>query len=175
PRRLSSTTGAPCPSQGGRRGGLVRPRRRGTLGAMRAPTLDDLLALCVEARLLDAATAQRYFQEQDRQRARLSRDRRLAGEDAEAISALDLLASFDPRRPDGAPVGEEALTELYARRLGLPYVKLDPLELDADFVTSVLSKPFARKHSMIAVEDRGDALRVATSSPLDPLAFESVE
>src|SRR4030095_6025135 len=70
---------------------------------------------------------------------------------------------------------EDQLTEIYARRIGLPYEKLDPLQLDAEFITSVFSKPFARKHNLLARADLGSALKVATYNPFDTWALESVE
>ncbi|MCW8998681.1 MAG: hypothetical protein OQK04_08200, partial [Kangiellaceae bacterium] len=41
----------------------------------------------------------------------------------------------------------ELLTEWYAAQIKLPYVRLDPLKIDVDSVTSVMSKAFALRHN----------------------------
>jgi general secretion pathway protein E len=67
------------------------------------------------------------------------------------------------------------VTELYARIVNLPYVKLDPLKLDAALVTSAWSRAFARKHTMLALADHGGHVRVATLDPFDGWGIETAE
>ena len=88
---------------------------------------------------------------------------------------MELLASFGLKGRDGHALSEDRLTELFARRAGLPYIKLDPLELNAQFVTSVVSKPFARKHSILPLEATAEELTIATCHPFNTVALESVE
>ena len=144
---------------------------------------DELIGWLVQAGLIDSATAQDLFEGQELQLAKMVRERRIADdlppgqEDriAAGISPLELLLSFSPKGPNGEALAEDQVTELFAQRVGLPYVKLDPLELDPEMSTSVFSKPFARKHTLLALEDIGSAIRVATSNPFDRWALESVE
>jgi general secretion pathway protein E len=146
-------------------------------------TFDDLLAALVKDRVLDAGTAQDLFQKQEKQRMRLASERRRAeglapGQEAQVAASLtpvELFLSFGLKDARGEAVTEDLVTEVYAKKVGLPYVKLDPLELNPDFTTSVFSKPFARKHNLLAIADTGDALRVATHNPYDRWAIESVE
>jgi general secretion pathway protein E len=150
----------------------------------RAPvTFDELLGWLAQEGLVDATLAQDLFARQDAQRARLVHERRAAlglppGNEPQinaSITPIELFLSFGIKDEHGQGFAEDQLTELYARRIGLPYQKLDPLELDAEFITNVFSKPFARKHNLLAIADRGVALKVATCNPFDTWALESVE
>jgi len=146
-------------------------------------SFDELLGWLAQDGVIDSAAAQDLFEQQESQRARVTRDRRIAeklpvGQEqrvAQTISPIELLLSFGVADRRGDALGEDALTELFAAKVGLPYVKLDPLELDGEFVTSVFSKPFARKHTMLAIADGPKAIRVATCNPFDRWAIESVE
>ncbi|MEM9876887.1 MAG: ATPase, T2SS/T4P/T4SS family [Myxococcota bacterium] len=143
----------------------------------RGPTLNDLLGVLVQRGHLTPSGAQHVFEQEDAQRARIiaeaRRDSPRAGR--RVIPPLELLRSFDLRRPQGEPLPEDVVTEHYAALAGLPYVKLDPLELDPEVVTGAVSKPFARQHSLLAIEDRGETLVLATSHPFNPMALESLE
>jgi general secretion pathway protein E len=146
-------------------------------------TFDDLLKALVKDRVLDPTIAQELFQQQEKQRMRLVAEKRRAeglapGQEqqvAASLTPVELLLSFGLKDARGGPVTEDLVTEVYARRVGLPYVKLDPLELSPEYTTGVFSKPFARKHNMLAIADVGDAVRVATHNPFDRWAVESVE
>ena len=47
---------------------------------------------------------------------------------------------------------EERIMRALARETGLPFVKIDPLKLDAQLVTSVISRPFARRHLVVPLD-----------------------
>ncbi|MBW2458075.1 MAG: Flp pilus assembly complex ATPase component TadA, partial [Deltaproteobacteria bacterium] len=146
-------------------------------------TFDELLAFLTQEGLIDAALAQELFEQQERALAKLTRERRIAQgmppgteqQVAQTITPIELFLSFGPTDQRGERIEEDRVTEIYAKGIGMPYEKLDPLKLDAEFTTSVFSKPFARKHNLLAVEDTGAALKVATYNPFDTWALESVE
>jgi general secretion pathway protein E len=108
-----------------------------------------------------------------RQKSQLLRASGIAGTPAPA-HPIELVMSCVERDVDGQPLREDVVTEIYANIVGLPYVKLDPLKLDPDFAVRMLSKPFARKHGYLAIEERSGALVIATHNPFDKLALESV-
>jgi len=141
------------------------------------PSLSDLLGALVKAGQLAPSIAQNVFEQENSQRARLVAEARRESPKAgrRAIPPLELLLSFDLRQPDNEVLTEDVVTEHYAALAGLPYVKLDPLELDPELLTSKVSKPFARQHSLVAIEDRGDTLILATSHPFNPIALETLE
>ena len=43
------------------------------------------------------------------------------------------------------------IAQALAAHAGLPYVKINPLDLDLDVVTKAIAGPFARKHGMVAI------------------------
>ena len=151
-----------------------------SIRARAAVTFDELLGWLAQEGLLDAGQAQDLFERQESQAARLVHQKRhQAGAERDqgmaTISPIELLLSFGLRDRHGEPFKEDSLTELYAKRVGLPYEKLDPLDLDVEFTTGVFSRPFARKHGLLALKDTGETLRVATYNPFDTWALESVE
>ncbi len=154
--------------------------------SQRSPiSFDELLGFLTQEAVISATQAQDLFERQDKQRVKLVKRTRASStappgskrsEDlAATFTAIELFMSFGLEDRRGRPISEDHITELFAKHIGFPYLKLDPLKLDADFTTSVFSKPFARKHNLLAIEDTGTALKVATVSPFDTWALESVE
>src|ERR671933_309398 len=76
-----------------------------------------------------------------------------------------MAASTPPRRPALAP----------APFAGLPFVKINPLELDLDVVTGALSGPFARKHGLVALAKTDEKLTVAVSDPFAPFPADDIK
>src|SRR5262245_61940335 len=56
---------------------------------------------------------------------------------------------------------EVQIAKALAAHAGLPYVKINPLDLDLDVVTKGISGPFARKHGMVAISKAGDKITIA--------------
>ena len=48
-------------------------------------------------------------------------------------------------------VNEVQIAQALAAQAGLPYVKINPLDLDLDVVTKAIAGPFARRHGMVAI------------------------
>ncbi len=148
-------------------------------------SFEELLAGVVRAGLVPEERQSALLGMKDSQRASLVSARMIelkaagAGSAAigrpQSITPVELLLSFRERGVDDRPVREDAVMEVWAELVGLPYVKLDPLKLDPDFTIRMVSKPFARKHGYLALDEQGGALRIATSDPFDDLALESVE
>jgi general secretion pathway protein E len=63
--------------------------------------------------------------------------------------------------------GEDDITQAVARHANLPYLKINPLDLDLDVVTSALPAPFARKHTMCAVSKHGNTVTLAIANPFN--------
>ncbi len=64
-------------------------------------------------------------------------------------------------------IGEDEITQAVARHAQLPYLKINPLDLDLDVVTSALPAPFARKHTMCAVSKTGKTVTLAIANPFN--------
>ncbi len=71
---------------------------------------------------------------------------------------------------------EELIMKTLAAHWQLSFVRLDPLKLNLDVVTSKISEPFARRHLIvpIAVDDDHDLLTVAVINPWDIEALDTV-
>jgi general secretion pathway protein E len=66
------------------------------------------------------------------------------------------------------------IAEALARYAGLRFVKINPLELDLDVVTTALSGPFARRHGLIAISKTATTLTVAVHDPLAPFPIDDI-
>jgi general secretion pathway protein E len=89
---------------------------------------------------------------------------------AEVIASMGVLVSGDERRP----LTEDAITETLAEEAGLPYLKLDPLKLDLDVVTSQIPRPFAQRHLIVPVAEKDGVVTVAVADPFNLEAVESL-
>jgi general secretion pathway protein E len=90
---------------------------------------------------------------------------------AEVIAALGLGQSGDDR----FPLGERAVMQALAAHVGLPYVDLDPLKIDAKLAPQLLSRPFARRHGALIVAADERTVTVAVADPLDHALVEALE
>src|SRR5262249_33169800 len=115
-------------------------------------------------------------------RAKIGRERqkamqRLTGRvDASyTVSDPELIASFNVAIPGGdKPLNEERIAQMMARDLGIPYLKIDPLKLDSQFVTKVIAGPYAERNLVLPLERQGDRLIFAMANPYDVDLAESL-
>jgi general secretion pathway protein E len=89
---------------------------------------------------------------------------------AETLVSLGLGQGGDAR----FPLTERIVMQGLAKHVGLPYVDLDPLKIDAKLAPKLLSRPFARRHGalIIAADDRN--VTVAVADPLDLTLVEDL-
>ena len=69
---------------------------------------------------------------------------------------------------------EVQIAEALASYSGLRFVKINPLDLDLDVVTTALSGPFARRHGLIAISKNETTLTVAVHDPLAPFPLDDI-
>jgi general secretion pathway protein E len=88
---------------------------------------------------------------------------------AEIISPPELLASFnlELHNAPGKYLTEDVVTEAIAGAIGMPYLKIDPLKLDLNVVTSHIPRPFALKNLIVAVAEIGGVTTVAVADPFN--------
>ena len=70
---------------------------------------------------------------------------------------------------------EVQIAQAVAAHAGLPYVKINPLDLDLDVVTKGIAGPFARKHGMVALSKTDDTITVAVYDPFAPFPEEDIK
>jgi len=81
------------------------------------------------------------------------------------VSPIEILAELELTGPDGRRLNEDRITEVVASDAGMPYMKLDPLELDAKLITDTFSQPFARHNIVLPVKRDGPRIVVAIADP----------
>ncbi len=70
---------------------------------------------------------------------------------------------------------EVQIAQALAAEAGLPFVKINPLDLDLDIVTKALSGPFARKHGIVALSKTDTTITVAIHNPFAPFPTEDIK
>jgi general secretion pathway protein E len=70
---------------------------------------------------------------------------------------------------------ESSIAQALAGEAGLPYVKLNPLDLDLDVVTKGIAGPFARRHGMVAISKTADKITVAVHNPFAPFPVDDIK
>jgi len=63
------------------------------------------------------------------------------------------------------PLSLETLTKWFAEKIGQPYLRLDPLKIDVQKTTSVVSQAYAAKLKILPVEVNETELTIATCEP----------
>ena len=92
------------------------------------------------------------------------------------ISVIDIIDSLKIEMPGQKDkfLTEEIVTREIARHLNLPFLKIDPLELDSDVVTKFIPRPYAIKHQMVAVRQSGNTLTISTSDPFEREGIDGI-
>ncbi len=90
---------------------------------------------------------------------------------AEVLASMGLGQGGDPR----FPLSERAIMQTLAQHVGLPFVDLDPLKIDAKLAPKLLSRPFARRHGALVIGADDRTVTVAVTNPLDHALIESLE
>jgi len=164
------------------------PGAPGAPAAPRAPrpalTLEYLAGILERAGLLTEAQRRDAVSRGDVMHARLVRARTAAGprkragggggehvHPAEVIAAMGLGQAGDAR----FPLGERAVMMALAQHVGLPFVDLDPLKIDAKLAPRLLSRPFARRHGALVIAADEQTVTVAVGDPLDHALVEALE
>ena len=70
-------------------------------------------------------------------------------------------------RPPNAPLTTEILTAWLANRVKLPYLRIDPLRLDMQRITGVVSLPYASRFNVLPVNVTPEEITVATAEPYE--------
>ncbi|MEW6220822.1 MAG: GspE/PulE family protein [Thermodesulfobacteriota bacterium] len=151
-----------------------------------SPSLDDeayLVGLLLRRRLISSEQAQliRSRKEQGRQnllRRRASRRGQEMAIGPEASGDLvEIIAGFGLEIPAsrGEILTEEAIMRVVAEDVGLPYKKLDRLDLDLEVVTKSIPKTFALRHLLIPFAVREGVLEVAIHDPANRGLLAEIE
>jgi len=133
----------------------------------------EILKILVAENLIARKQAEEIWSREDVFRSRLVKSRGVTRKPMrlmqQEISLIDIIDSLQLKLPDNdsALLTEELIMKAIAKRLNLPYLKIDPLKLDSDVVTRIISKPYAIKHQLAPIKLAGNILTIATSNPFD--------
>jgi general secretion pathway protein E len=130
---------------------MASPQTRKT-AAVTAPEAPELVSILVTQKVLSAEQADK-----------VRRAQKVNGFTAEqAMIQLGI-------------VSDAQIAQALAAHAGLPYVKINPLDLDLDVVTKAIAGPFARRHGMVAIAKNGDRITIAVHNPFAPFPYEDVK
>jgi general secretion pathway protein E len=95
----------------------------------------------------------------------------------EKPSPAEVIASMNLEIPGsgGKLLSEDAITEVLAAAVGIPYLKIDPLKLDLELVTTHISRPFALKHLIVPVGFSNGVVTVAVADPFNEEVIEELK
>lgn len=144
-------------------------------------TVEELAQILFKHKLLTEEQAKEVVIRCDGQRARLSFNRSRgdanAKKELKAITAAEIIASFRYHINGDETkelLDEDLIVKTLAQTKGVPYIKLDPLKLDANLITSTVSLPFARRTTVLPLYKKKDELTVAVCDPYDKELFEEL-
>jgi general secretion pathway protein E len=132
---------------------LLSPEER-QRGADRELDLEEIVATLVSDALLSEHQAERL-----RFVARQADDS--PQHPLVTISEQGLTSAADPR----IKLDLEHLTRWLADKVGLPYVRIDPLRVDVHAVTGVVKRAYAERFNILPLEVKGERVTVATCEP----------
>ncbi len=96
----------------------------------------------------------------------------------EQVTIIDVITSMRLHQPSDEQdvLTEELIMKTLAAHWKLPFVRLDPLKLNLDVVTSKISEPFAARHLIvpIAIAEGQELLTIAVVNPWDIEALDTV-
>jgi general secretion pathway protein E len=135
----------------------VSPQIASLLGRRGRLELDDMLA---------ALVVDGYLLGDDAKQVRMGAR---AGRATVELHPLVLIANAKMvnQRDPGRPLRLETLTEWLAGHAGLPYLKIDPMKINAGSVTQVVSHAYAQRHRILPVAVSPGEVTFATSEPFD--------
>jgi len=70
---------------------------------------------------------------------------------------------------------EIQIAQALAADAGLPFVKINPLDLDLDVVTKGVSGPFARRHGLVAISKTAEKITIAVINPFAPFPADDIK
>ncbi|BBO72393.1 type II secretion system protein E [Desulfosarcina alkanivorans] len=88
----------------------------------------------------------------------------------DAIVALNLKRNDDPSKT----LDEDTIFKTLAGVWGIPFVKIDPLKLDLNVVTTTIPISFAKKHLVLPIGISQGQLTVATPNPFNLEVLEDI-
>lgn len=136
-------------------------------------TVKYLARLLVKAGLMSREQAQKLVQQEGAVRAEILKEKMQGVEGRRRshyeVAPAEVVAQLEFRRPNGELLDEDAIMAAIAADSGLPFEKPDPLELDMELIAKTMSRPFAQRHSCVALRREDGKVVIALDNPYDQL------
>ena len=92
-----------------------------------------------------------------------------------SVGEMEIIASFNFPMPNReGTLTEQIITECVARHLSMPFMLLDPLQLDYKMITGTFQGAFAERNMIIPVAKTKKRLTLAVANPFDAQMVESL-
>lgn len=140
-----------------------------------------LLDLLRRHHLLSAEQHDQIAMQKNQQRTKLLRQQQSTltpgGQVVQPPDLIDIIVSlhFEVTSLPGQELSEELIMRLVAKDQGLPFKKLDPLELDLKTVTKTIPQTFAQKHLILPFAIVNGVLDVAIYDPQNIQVLTEIE
>jgi general secretion pathway protein E len=84
-----------------------------------------------------------------------------------SLHPLEIVAErgYENRKQPGRELDLDTMTLWLAEKSGQPYERIDPLQVNVNAVTEVMSYAFAQRHNIIAIEVSDDEVVIASAQP----------
>ena len=145
-------------------------------------SVDMLCQILLKAQKITPVQAKEIKAKQDVQRIKLLKAKGTTASRGKSnvdcdVSPIEIAASLSLDIPNssGRLLTEEIICQEVALYAGLPFRKIDPLKLDPDVVTLILSKAFAQRCVAIPIERDENKLTLAMADPLNLEVVENIE
>jgi general secretion pathway protein E len=145
---------------------------------MRFLNSEGLLDMLVGLKVLTPKQKQFVILEKGKQRQKLLRHATKDGEgDKSYPDMVDVVAAFNFKLSNGKArvVDEELIMRAVAKHKGIPFKKLDPLELDIDIATKTIPRNFAIRQLVLPFNLQDGVLEVAIYNPDSDVALADIE
>ncbi len=139
---------------------------------------DGLLDILIKKGLITAKQRQFITLEKGKQRQKLlkkfSKDRKI---DKSFPDLVDIIVSFklDLGGKKGKTLDEDTIIQSVSQTCGIPFKKLDPLNLDMETVTKTIPKTFAINHLLLPFNFQNGILEVAVYHPDNTTVLKDIE
>ncbi|NNF98464.1 MAG: type II/IV secretion system protein [Desulfobacteraceae bacterium] len=134
---------------------------------------ENVLQALLENNIITRTRAENILKKEDGFKQKLEAARAKKNEDTSQadkienpVTIIDILSSLKLTRSDTKKtLDEDAIYQALAGKWNIPYIKIDPLKLDLNIVTTTIPRSFAKRHLVLPIDVADGVLTVATPDP----------
>jgi general secretion pathway protein E len=147
---------------------------------MKEHSKESLFDILTAEGLLDVEQIKLIKSKESLQRSKILKSKtpvlRRSYTDHSFISLIDVIESLKlTSSKSNKTITADVIMEAVAKHLNLPFIKIDPLKLDVDVVTQIISRPYAIRNQLVPIELSNNTLTVATADPFETEAIDRIQ